>query len=400
MKIALVCPYDISQYGGVQNQVLEFAVRARKVGHDVTVIGPNSKEERRYGFVSIGKPMPIPVGKGTVPKLALLYNHGKLRELLENGHFDVVHMHEPVAPAIGPDALEYTDIKTSALVTTSHTNMTPNLVTWAYSTFGRMLGRDHLIDKVEVRTAVSLAAADRANHYLPGSYVIIPNGIDVARFSPANAEPYEKYVDGKINILFVGRLGEHERRKGLDNLVSAFNALNVRYPNTRLLVVGPGKPDKDTRAIINAANNENVVLAGPASAADLPRYYQTGDICAFTPTDGESFSLVVAEAMSSGKPVVTSNIPGPREVLLGYGNYGNDVADSKFFVTGAGILVPPRDVPATTRALEMLVRDESVRLGMGARGREIVMAKFSWDVIAPLILAQYEKLLESRKDVL
>ena len=399
MKIAIVCPYDISQYGGVQNQVLEFAGRARKVGHFVTVIAPNSKKESRDGIVSVGKPISIPIGNGTVAKLALFYNHGKLREILAKGHFDVVHVHEPVAPAIGPDALKYTDTGASSLVTTSHTNITPNLVTWAYSTFGRWLGWDHVMDKVQLRTAVSPAAANRANHYLPGSYVIIPNGIDTERFSP-EVKPLEKYLDGKINILFVGRLGSHERRKGLDYLVSAFNALNRQYPNTRLLVVGPGKPDKDTRNIINAANNENVVLAGPASAEDLPRYYQTGHIFAFTPTDGESFSLVVAEAMASAKPVVTSNIPGPRDVLLGYSNYGNDITDSKFFVAGAGILVQPRDVPATTEALERLVNDESERTRMGTAGREIVVAKFNWDVVAPQILGYYEKLLEPRKKVL
>ena len=377
MKIALVCPYDIAQFGGVQNQVMEFAKRAKYAGHDVTIIAPSSKKENTNGIVRIGRPLPVPVGRGTVAKMTFsFWRLGKLKKLLADGCFDVVHVHEPSVPLIGPKAVKYSNLESTVLLTTSHTNITPNVVTWSYGSFGRLLGWDNLMDKVQVRTAVSPAAANRANHYLPGSYVIIPNGIDTERFSP-KVKPLEKYLDGRINILFVGRLGDNERRKGLYYVVSAFNHLHWQYKNTRLLIVGPGQPDKDTREIISETDNNGIVLAGPASADELPRYYSTAHIFAATPTDGESFSLVVAEAMASAKPVVTSNIPGPRDVLLGYSRYGKDITESEFHVAGAGILVPPRDIPMTAKALERLVNDESERVRMGAAGREIVVAKFS-----------------------
>src|SRR3989338_2584568 len=175
LNICYVCPYSLSKFGGVQNQVLELAKRAALEGHNVTILAPNSRKdsivtvisngvEVKIPIVSVGRAVPIPIGRGTVSPLAICYV-SRLREILTTGGFDVVHVHEPVAPSIGPLACNYT-VKDSLLVTTSHTNIKPNLATWIYSTFGRMVGGDHMLDDVNLRLAVSPAAANRANHYV------------------------------------------------------------------------------------------------------------------------------------------------------------------------------------------------------------------------------------------
>lgn len=400
MKIALVCPYDIAYHGGVQNQVMQFAQYAREFGHNVAVIAPSSNPGNSNGVFSAGKTIPIPIGNGTVARLTFsFWNTHKLSELLANGNFDVVHVNAPEAPILGPEALRYANTESSVLVTTSHSNITPNLVTWGYSTIGRALKISRLIDKAHVRVAVSPAAVKLAQHYLPGKYVVIPNGVDTEHFSP-DIEPIPEYIDDKINILFVGRLGNNEKRKGLYYMVSAFNELHWEHPNTRLLIVGPGNPDRETRTLLEAIDNRDIVLAGGVPANELPRYYATAHIFAATPTDGESFSLVVAEAMASGKPVVTTNIPGPRDVLLGFRKYGSEVSGSNFFVAEAGILVPPRNPPATAAALERLVLDEAARIGMGQKGRWIVAENFSWDVVAPQILQLYQQLINEKKETI
>ncbi|MBI2141607.1 glycosyltransferase family 4 protein [Candidatus Woesearchaeota archaeon] len=404
MKIALVCPYDIAYPGGVQNHVLQFAHHARRLGHSVTVLAPASRENcyvdhKGVDFVNMGRTVPLPIGIGTVSRFTFsFWNKGRLHEFLSNGNFDVVHIHSPEAPILGPLAAKYVNTESTVLVTTSHSNTSPNPVTWFYSMLARLFGIDKLIQKVDVRLAVSEAAKAKANHYLPGNYTVIPNGIDTERFSP-KVGGIEKYLDGKVNILFVGRLGNNERRKGLYYLVSAFSQmhLNPKYSNTRLLVVGPGEPDAMTRQLLGAVDNKDIVLVGGVPTIELQRYYATAHIFAATPTDGESFGFVVPEAMASGKPVVTTNIPGPRDVLLGFRKYGEEVMNSEFFVAEAGILVQPRDIEATAAALERLVLNEEMRLRMGQNGRRIVVENFSWDVVAPRILAVYEQLMAVRQ---
>ena len=405
LNICYVCPYSLSKFGGVQNQVLELAKRAALEGHNVTILAPNSRKdsivtvisngvEVKIPIVSVGRAVPIPIGRGTVSPLAICYV-SRLREILTTGGFDVVHVHEPVAPSIGPLACNYT-VKDSLLVTTSHTNIKPNLATWMYSTFGRMVGGDHMLDDVNLRLAVSPAAANRANHYLPNEYRIIPNGIDAERFSP-NVTPFEEYLDGKINILFVGRMGDNELRKGLFYLVSAYNEVHWQHPNTRLLLVGPGEPDWRTRELVHATDHEDIIFIGPVSFNDLPRWYATADVFASTPTDGESFSLVDLEGMAARKPVLTSNIEGPRDVLLGFVRYGPEVVCPRVYEAKAGILVQPRDIPGIAEGLEILVTDENKRREMGMHGRQIVLETFSLDVVVPELLGAYVSAFESRK---
>ncbi|MBI2550261.1 glycosyltransferase family 4 protein, partial [Candidatus Woesearchaeota archaeon] len=200
--------------------------------------------------------------------------------------------------------------------------------------------------------------------------------------------------------LFVGRLGNYEKRKGLKYLVSAFNKLHANHPNARLLVVGPGKPDSETKKMAKAANNKGIVFVGEVSAEQLPRYYATADIFCSPATHGESFGMVLVEAMASGKPVVASNIDGYRNVVLGSSRNSNAVSTGGFdglVRTEAGILVPPRNPQALAAALEQLLSNEALRLSMGKKGRQIAINNFNWDVVAPQVLEVYEKVIAAKR---
>ncbi|MBI3036550.1 glycosyltransferase family 4 protein [Candidatus Woesearchaeota archaeon] len=384
MKIALVCPYDIAYPGGVTNHITHFARYARKMGHDVTIIAPASRKIASEGFVSAGKAVPLPVKGGTVSRLGLsFWNFPKIKKLFNSSKFDVIHVHEPEAPLLGLFALAYATHYKSAIIATFHTNSPHNAFTKAYSAFLKSTSiQQFLMKKIDARIAVSKAARQFIARYATGEYTIIPNGVDTRKFTP-KAKPIEKFRDGNLNLLFVGRLGNNEKRKGLKYLVTAFNKLHRTHPNTRLIVVGPGKPDGETKKLLRRYGNRSIVFAGKATSEELPRYYATADIFCSPATHGESFGMVLAEAMASGKPVVASDIDGYREVL---GKSGK-----------AGILVQPKNADELAAALEKLADSGPLRKRMGANGRWLVQGQFSWDVVALQVLEVYEKVIAAKR---
>ena len=397
MKIALVCPYDIAYPGGVTNHVTRFAEHARKLGHVVTVIAPSSRKISKEGFVRAGKAIPLPIKGGTVSRLAFsFWNFPKVKKLFNRGQYDVIHIHEPGAPLLGLFALAYAPQGKSAIVTTSHTNTPHNFFMDAYISITKSIWlAKHLMRKVDLKIAVSEAARGFISKYFPGEYLIMPNGVDTARFKPT-ATPIGQYADGKVNILFVGRLGNNEKRKGLKYLILAFNKLQSRHPNTRLIVVGPGKPDGDTKRIIKAHGNREIIFAGKVSPEELPRYYATADIFCSPATHGESFGMVLIEAMASGKPVVASNIDGYKEVILEQSRK-TEIATPAILQAGPGILVRPKNVYALAIALEMLTTDEKLRKKMGAKGRKLVLERFSWERVSVMILDAYKRATAAKK---
>ncbi|MBI2142966.1 glycosyltransferase family 4 protein [Candidatus Woesearchaeota archaeon] len=384
MKIALVCPYDIAHPGGVANHVLQFAEHAKRLGHEVTIIAPSSRKIASEGFVSAGKAVPLPVKGGTVSRLGLsFWNFPKIKKLFNSSKFDVIHLHEPGVPLLGLFALAYATHYKSAIIATFHTNLPHSAFTRAYSAFFKSTSiQRFLMKKIDEKIAVSKAARQFISRYAPGEYAIIPNGVDTGKFKP-EAKPIEKFRDENLNLLFVGRLGNNEKRKGLKYLVMAFNKLHATHSNTRLIVVGPGKPDGETKKLLRGYGNRSIVFAGKATSEELPRYYATADIFCSPATHGESFGMVLAEAMASGKPVVASDIDGYREVL---GKSGK-----------AGILVQPKNAHELAVALEKLAKSGPLRKRMGASGRRLAQRQFSWDVVAKKIITEYEKAIEAKR---
>ena len=371
MKIALVSPYDFSYPGGVANHISGLESQFTRLGHDVKVIAPASKavsvlDDR---FIPIGRPRAIPTS-GSITRITLSVRLASLiKPVLEREKFDIIHLHEPFMPMLCTAVLRFSN---TVNVGTFHAcEGKPG-----YS-FGRPITTimiNRRCRKLHGKIAVSEPAMKYASKYVDGQYDIIPNGIDVEHFTP-DVAPLEQYRDGKQNILFVGRL---EPRKGLGYLLKAYQMVKREIPDSRLIVVGPGtRLRRKYKNWVKRSGLEDVVFVGYASYAELPRYYRTADVFCSPATSRESFGIVLLEAMAVGAPIVATNIAGYANVV----DQGED-----------GLLVPPKDSRALSRALVSVLRNRTLQEHMTARGR-LKAEEYSWERIAQRVLDYYARVL-------
>ncbi len=371
MKIALVSPYDYPYPGGVTEHISHLAAEFRRRGHEVHIMAPQSAGVRGQTdeiVHAVGSVVPVPIN-GSVARVSLsLRLARKVRETLERENFDVVHLHEPLLPALPITVLRY-----------SHSLNVGTFHAFAQSNIGYFYGKPilrYFVRKLHGRIAVSPAARDFVAEYFPGDYEIVPNGIDYWRFA-APVAPFEKYKDGGPNVLFVGRL---EKRKGLKYLLRAMAGVWDHFPEAKLIVVGSGPLLDDYRRLVASRRVQNVEFAGFVSSEDLVRYYHSCDVFCAPSTGQESFGIVLLEAMASGKPLVASDIPGYRFVVT----HGVE-----------GFLVPPKDEQALALSLMRLLSDAELRAKMGQAGRRRA-EMFSWDKIASRVLACYDRAMVVR----
>lgn len=371
MKIALVSPYDFAYPGGVTNHISCLEHYLTLMGHEVKVIAPASKVVPEFGdrFIAIGKPRPVPAS-GSICRVTISpWLSPKIKAVLDREKFDIIHLHEPLMPMLCTTVLR---LSQTVNVGTFHAHDGRP----GYD-FGKPIITIFLkkwFRKLNGRIAVSKPAMEFANGHLHGYYTVIPNGIDLEHFS-ADVSPIDEFCDGKVNILFVGRL---EKRKGLNYLLKAYQQAKREVPNSRLIVVGPGtrlrhKYEKQ----IMWSGLKDIVFVGYVGYDELPRYYKTADIFCAPATSGESFGIVLLEAMAVGKPIVASNIKGYASLL----NHGVE-----------GLLVPPRDERSLAQALISLMTDESLRNQMGAKGK-VKALDYSWQQIAQRVYNYYIEVL-------
>ena len=371
MKIALVSPYDFAYPGGVTNHISSLEHHLTQMGHQVKVIAPASKAVSTFGdrFIPIGKPRPIPAS-GSIARITISpWLSSRIKAVLDQEKFDIIHLHEPLVPMLCTTVLR---LSHTPNVGTFHASGARDWYSYS-SPLGKLLLKKWFI-KLDGKIAVSTLAMDCISKHFPGYYNIIPNGIDLEHFSP-DVSPIDEFCDGKLNILFVGRL---EKRKGVNYLLEAYQRVKGEVSNSRLIIVGPGtrlrhKYEKQ----VKHNGLKDVVFVGYASYVELPRYYKTADIFCAPATGWESFGIILLEAMAVGKPVVASSIEGYASLVT----HG-----------GEGLLVPPKDKEILARALISLMTDESLRQQMGARGR-LRAREYDWKLIAQRVLNYYVRVL-------
>jgi phosphatidylinositol alpha-mannosyltransferase len=365
VKIALVSPYDTAHPGGVFEHIAHLRAEFNRSGHDVTVLAPRGRKgglEVRDGFYGIGRTVPIPANGSTVRVTFDVTLYNAVKTLLRREQFDVIHLHEPLIPVLPYLVLLNSR---SANVATFHAFRSSS--PW-YTAFKPYM--TYMMSRLDARIAVSEPARDFVSQYFQGPYDIIPNGIDIHRFR--DVSPFPWAGDGVPRILFVGRF--NEPRKGFKYLLRAMPLIHQQFPRARLVVVGGGKPDS-FQGQIERYGVHNVDFVGLASPTELPRYYASCDLFCAPSTSGESFGIVLLEAMAAGRPVVAGDIAGYRSVM----SQGRE-----------GLLVPPKDAQALALALVRLLADRPLQQSMAANGAETV-SHYAWPEIAARVLATYAR---------
>ena len=377
MKLALVSPYDFAYPGGVTEHVAHLAEQFSARGHEVHIVAPSSDDETEP-FVAldapvhrIGRVVSIPAN-GSVARITLsLRSYLQAKRLLQEQQFDLIHLHEPMMPALPLTVLRHSS---STNIGTFHAfRNTP--LTYFY---GKPILRP-FFRKLHGHIAVSSAARDFVGEYFPADYRVIPNGIDFPRFN-ARHPRLEQLSDGRPTVLFVGRL---EKRKGLKFLLRAWPMVLERQPDARLVVVGRGRPLEGYRrfAARQGWSASDVLFAGYVPAEDLPRYYQSCDVFCAPNTGQESFGIVLLEAMAAGAPIVASDIPGYRDV----------VSDGE-----QGLLVEPKNAGALADAICRLLGNPELRAGMRRVGQDNARW-YDWPRVASQVLDYYFEVLERRE---
>lgn len=375
MRILQVSPYDFPYPGGVTEHVLALDREFQALGHEVAIMAPSSAdapEKEIPNFYPVGRRIvPLPVNQSTARLTLSPTLLPRVRRILDMHNFDIIHLQEPLVPALPLTVLRYSN---ALNVGTFHAARKSAFVYYTTRPLVQRLQR-----KINGKIAVSQAARDLVFRSYRGEYRIIPNGIDVV-FYGQQVKPLPQLDDGLFNILFVGRL---DKRKGLSVLLQAMQLVQQLQPRTRLVLVGAFRPGQ-RRAYKRQADQlglQNVVFAGYVSQKDKLRYLKSSHIFCSPALGGESQGVVLLEAMAAGLPVVASDIPGYRALLL----------------DGEGaLLVPPKDHAALARTLMRLIRNDSKREYLAEFGKKRSQA-FAWPKIAARVMDYYEELLNERE---
>ncbi len=365
MRIGLVCPYSWDVPGGVQEHIRDLAEALMDLGHEVSVISPADNDDMLPGYVvPAGRAVPVPYN-GSVARLAFgPLSAGRVRRWVREGGFDLLHVHEPAAPSLSLLACWVAD---GPIVATMHgANPRSRILHAALPILQSAL------EKISARIAVSEAARTTLVEHLGGDAVLIPNGVSVRRYEKADPLPGWPGQGGAIG--FLGRMDEP--RKGLPILLRAFETLGPQRPGLRLLIAGPGDLE-EAAARVPAPLRDRVVLLGQVSDADKVRAYHSVDVFCAPNTGGESFGIVLAEAMAAGLPIVASDLDAFRTVL-------RDGRAGELFETG--------DAGDLARAVGRLLDDPERRATLSAAASAAVRA-YDWPAVARDVVEVYETVL-------
>ncbi len=376
MKVGIVVPYSWSYWGGVLEHAQNQTVALRALGVETrTIVGsdppgrltrilhPRSgrHDPPPEGVIPVGRSVIVPAND-SLPNIVLSPGvYPRMKRLLERERFDLIHVHEPMTPAIAVVALALARCTT---VATFHASGNLGWMKAGMPVWGQLL------DRLDARIAVSEQARASIARWAPGHYEIVPNGILI----PEQAE-----AGGRENkIVFIGR---HDPRKGLLTLLKAWPEIHRRTGAT-LRVIGADPLSVRLLLARHRLHESGLDVPGFLSEEALSAELASAKLLVAPSLGGESFGMVLTRAFASATPVVASDIPGYRDV----------------FDERAGVAVPPGDDEALKNAVIGLLEDEPRRQRMGEAAREIVCARYDWRDIARRLLAIYELAIEGRFD--
>ncbi len=364
LRIGMVCPYGWDVPGGVQMHIRELAEHFIELGHHVSVISPVSDEESVTDswLVNAGRPVPIPFNGSVARVLFGPIAASRVRQWIAQGDFDVLHMHEPGIPSISLLACWAAE---GAMVGTFHAS-TPKMR--AISSVGPLI--EPMIEKLSARIAVSEMAQATLNNLYGTEAVVIPNGIDFARFKAAG-EVRRRENGAPFRIGFLGRF--EETRKGLPLLLEALPKILKAVPDLELVVAGPGEPLK-VMARVDPQVSKHITFLGRLSESEKVEFLSSLDLYVAPNTGGESFGIILAEAMASGTPVLASDIQAFVDLL--------SVGDS-------GVNFASEDSNDLAKKVIELLRN-SARLQELAENGLVSAIRFDWGSVASQIMSVYE----------
>ena len=364
MRIGIVSPYSFDVPGGVQLHVRDLAEYFISQGHHVSVLAPADDDTPLPDYVvSSGRAIPVRYN-GSVARLSFgPLTAARVGRWVEAGRFDVVHLHEPVTPSISVLALWAVE---GPIVATFHTsNLRSRAMQAAYPLLRPSL------EKISARIAVFEDARRTLTTHLGGDAVVIPNGVFVERFASAEHRPEWEGTPERPTLAFLGRM--EEPRKGMPVLARALPQIVREIPGVRILIAGPGDPDS-VREKMTAQAAAACEFLGPVSDADKASLLASVDLYLAPNTGGESFGIILIEAMSARATVLASDLPAFARVLDG---------------GVVGEMFRNEDPVDLARAVVALLRNPVRREQLAAAGRERANA-FDWSVVAADVMAVYE----------
>ena len=360
LKIGIVCPYSWDTPGGVQNHIRDLAEFLIAAGHQVSVLAPALDDDKLPSYVvNAGKPISIPYNGAVARVLFGPVAFSRVRQWISNGDFDLLHLHEPAIPSISLLACWAAD---GPMVGTFHAAAKRQKIIFA---IGPIL--EPAIEKLSARIAVSEAARLTLTDHLDTDAIVIPNGIYASRYH--NGVQQEKWQGNTSG--FIGRF--EEPRKGLSILLEALPVIARFAPDVKVLVAGPGDSTEVEKSIHPQLRHRFEFL-GKISEQDKANFMSSVSLYVAPNTGGESFGIILAEALAGGACVVASDIPAFDD-LLGQGQFG--------------ALFKSEDSTDLAKVVIDLLRDERKRVEL-ARAGTARGQSFDWEIVAQQIYSVYE----------
>jgi len=368
MKVALISFHSFLEPGGVKTHVLNLAKEFEKRKIEFKIVVPRRKIKENYGknVILLGTSFPLIWGGG-VSDLVFNFIPISIERCLIKEKFTILHFHNASFPSFFQILFSPLSFKTTNILTFHSDIERSNFLKKFPQFFEIFINCCNL--RLDGLIAVSKVALKYFEKFKKPK-VLIPNGVDLEVFNPRN-EKIKKYLDGKINLLFVGRI---EERKGLIYLLKAFLILKRKYQNLRLIVAGDGPERENCEKFVRENNLKDVIFLGNVEK-ELPSLYATCDIFCAPSIFGESFGLVILEAMASGKPVVGFANEGYKELMKGK--------------KGEKFLAKPKDFRELAKKIEILIKNEKMRKEMGEWGLKEAK-NYSWERITKRVLDFYQ----------